>query len=123
MLGDKFFPVILTNHGGRYYHSNDFMAEVTHSGDKADAFNIEAERFDHYSRTWASWQHSAFLIQAVSCSMAQAAYVAMVNQSKKDLAAESGGRSAFFFQSFGCSGGVYRHHPGIIGHNRLRSCS
>ena len=64
-------------------------------GDKADSFNIEAERFDHYSRTWASWQHSAFLMQAVSCTMAQAAYVAMVTQSKKDLAAESGGRSAF----------------------------
>ena len=83
--------------------------EVTHSGDKADSFNIEAERFDHYSRTWASWQHSAFLIQAVSCSMAQAAYVAMVNQSKKDLAIESGGRSAF--QSFGCSEGVVPPSP------------
>ena len=43
----KFFPVILTNHGGWYYRSNDFMVEVTHSGDEADSFNIEAERFDH----------------------------------------------------------------------------
>ena len=68
------------------------MMEVTHSGDKADSFNIEAERFDHYLRMWASWQHSAFLIQAVSCPMAQASYDAMVAQSKKDLAAESGGR-------------------------------
>ena len=47
--------------------SDDFIAEVTHSGDK----------------------HCEFLIQAVSCSMAQAAYVAMVNQAKKDLATES----------------------------------
>ena len=69
MWGDRFFPVILTNHGGWYYHSNDFMVEVTHSGDKADSFNIEAERFDHYSRTWASWQHSAFLMQAVLTSL------------------------------------------------------
>ena len=110
MRGDRFFPVILTNHGGWYYHSNDFMMEVTHSGDKADSFNIEAERFDHYSRTWASWQHSAFLMQAVSCSMAQAAYVAMVTQSKKDLAAESGGRSAF--ESYnGRSAGVQPPSP------------
>ena len=109
MRGDKFFPVILTNHGGWYYHSSDFMREVTHSGDKVDSSNIEAERFDHYSRTWASWQHSSFLVQAVACSMAQAAYVAMVNQSKKDLANESGGRSAF--QSFGNSGGVLPPSP------------
>ena len=107
--GTKFSPVILTNHGGWYYHSNDFSAEVTHNGDKADSFNIEAERFDHYLHTWASWQHSVFLIQAVSCSMAQAAYVAMVNQSKKDLATESGGRSAF--QSFGSLGGVQPPSP------------
>ena len=43
-----------------YYHSN---LQCTHSGDKAESFNIEAERFDHYSRTWASWQHStAFIV-------------------------------------------------------------
>ena len=67
--GDTFFPVILTNHGGWQYHSNDFMVEVTHSGDKADLYNIKAERFDHYSRTRASWsgQHSTFLIQDPSC--------------------------------------------------------
>ena len=111
MRGDRFFPVILTNHGGWYYHSSDFMMEVTHSGDKADSFNIEAERFDHYSRTWASWQHSAFLMQAVSCTMAQAAYVAMVTQSKKDLAAESGGRSSF--ESYGRSAGVQPPSPRV----------
>ena len=111
MRGDRFFPVILTNHGGWYYHSSDFMMEVTHSGDKADSFNIEAERFDHYSRTWASWQHSAFLMQAVSCTMAQAAYVAMVSQSKKDLAIESGGRSSF--ESYGRSAGVQPPSPRV----------
>ena len=111
MRGGRFFPVILTNHGGWYYHSSDFMMEVTHSGDKADSFNIEAERFDHYSRTWASWQHSAFLMQAVSCTMAQAAYVAMVTQSKKDLAAESGGRSSF--ESYGRSAGVQPPSPRV----------
>ena len=109
MRGDKFSPVILTNHGGWYHHSNDFMVEVAHSGDKVDSINIEAERFDHYSRTWASWQHSAFLKQAVSCSMAQAAYVAMVNQSKKDLAAESGGRSTF--AAYGRSEGILPPSP------------
>ena len=109
--GDPFFPVILTNHGGWYYHSSDFMMEVTHSGDKADSFNIEAERFDHYSRTWASWQHSAFLMQAVSCTRAQAAYVAMVSQSKKDPAAESGGRSSF--ESYGRSAGVQPPSPRV----------
>ena len=36
MWGDKFFPVIITNHGGWYFHSTDFMMEVTHSGDKAE---------------------------------------------------------------------------------------
>ena len=69
-------------------------------------FAHAAERFDHYSRTWAGWQHSAFLIQAVACSMAQAAYTAMVNQARQDLAKESGGRSAF-----GCSGGVMPPSP------------
>ena len=106
MRGDKFFPVIITNHGGWYFHSTDFMMEVTHSGDKAESSNNEAERFDHYSRTWASWQHSAFLIQAVACSMAQAAYTAMVNQARQDLAKETGGRS-----TFGCSGGVMPPSP------------
>ena len=92
-----------------YHLSNDFMSEATHSSDKVESHNIEAERFDHYSRTWASWQHSAFLMQAVSCSMAQSAYVAMVAQSKKDLATESGGRSAF--ESCGSSAGIQPPSP------------
>ena len=96
--------------GSRYY----FMVEVAHSGDKAESYNNEVERFDHYLRTWASWQHSAFLIQAVSCSMAQAAHYAMVVQSKKDLTTESGGRSAF--QSHGHPAGVLPPSPAITGH-------
>ena len=55
------------------------------------------------------YRASAFLMQAVSCTMAQAAYVAMVAQSKKDLAAESGGRSAF--ESYGRSAGVQPPSP------------
>ena len=73
----------------------DFLIEATHSGDKVASCDVEAERFDHYSRTWASWQHSTFLMQAVACSMANAACQAMVEQSKRDLAKESGGRAAF----------------------------
>ena len=95
MRGDRFFPVILTNHGGWYRESKDFLIEATHSGDKVASCDVEAERFDHYSRTWASWQHSTFLMQAVACSMANAACHAMVEQSKRDLAKESGGRAAF----------------------------
>ena len=95
MRGDRFFPVILTNHGGWYRESKDFLVEATHSGDKVASCDVEAERFDHYSRTWASWQHSTFLMQAVACSMANAACQAMVEKSKRDLAKESGGRAAF----------------------------
>ena len=47
----------------------------------------------------------------ISCSMAQVAYVAMVTQSKKDLAAESGGRSAF--ESYGRSAGVQPPSPRV----------
>ena len=51
MCGDRFYPVILTNHCGWYCHSNGSMAAVAHSGDKTELFNIEADRFDHYSCT------------------------------------------------------------------------
>ena len=95
MRGDLFFPVIITNHGGWYRESKDFFVEVTHSGDKAASHDVEAERFYHYSRTWASWQHSTFLMQAVACSMAQAVSNAITEQAKRDLAKESGGRAAF----------------------------
>ena len=74
--GDIFYPAIITNHGSWYYQSSDFLRAVTHSGDKVDCTDLEAERFDHYSRTWASWKHSTFLMQAVACNMAQATYTA-----------------------------------------------
>ena len=48
MRGDRFFPVIITNHGGWYRESKDFLVEATHSGDKAAPYGVEAERFDHY---------------------------------------------------------------------------
>ena len=55
------------------------MMELTYSGDKAAPF---AERCDHHIR--------------VSCTiLAQAAYEAIVEQSRKDLAVESGGKAAF----------------------------
>ena len=45
-------------------------------------------------------------MQAVACSMAQAASDALVEQSKRDLAKESGGRAAF------------RMGGGDVGHNK-----
>ena len=55
-MRDVFYPAIITNHGGWYYQSSDFLRAVTHSGDKVDSLDLEAGRFDHYSRTWSSWQ-------------------------------------------------------------------
>ena len=97
--GDVFYPAIITNHGGWYYQSSDFLRAVTHSGDKVDC-TPEAERFDHYSRTWSSWKHSTFLMQAVACNMVQATYTAFETASKKALATESGGKSAPKTQKF-----------------------
>ena len=68
---------------------------MTHSGDRAESANLEAGRFDHYSRTWASWQHGAFLKQAVSCAMARATYAAMARKAKTDLVNELGTKAAF----------------------------
>ena len=49
--------------------------------------------------------------------MAQAAYSAMVNQSNRYIAAETGGRSDF--QGFGNTQRAYsHHHPVTIGHDR-----
>ena len=57
-----------------------------------------------------NFTYCAFLIQAVSCSMAQAAYMALVDQSRKDLAVESGGKTAFE-SSNGHSAGVKPPSP------------
>ena len=102
--GDVFYPAIITNHGCWYYQSSDFLRAVTHSGDKVDCTDLEAERFDHYSWTWASWKHSTFLMQAVACNMAQATYTAFETASRKALATESGGKSAQTFDNWDNSG-------------------
>ena len=52
--GDVFYPAIITNHGGWDYQSSNLLRAVTHSGDKVDCTDLEAERFDHCSRTWSS---------------------------------------------------------------------
>ena len=94
-----FHPAIITNHGGWYYHSSDFLKAVTHSGDRADGFDLEAEVFYHYSRTWSSWKHNTFLMQAVACNMAQATSKAFETAAKKALTAESRGKLAQFFNN------------------------
>ena len=53
---------------------NDFVANVAHSGDAAPDYDIEAPRFDHHGRTWASWTHTAFMRQAVACATAVATF-------------------------------------------------
>ena len=102
--GDVFYPVIITNHGGWYYQSSNFLRAVTHSGDKIDCMDLETERFDHYSRTWSSWKHSTFLMQAVACNMAQATYTAFETASKKALATEPGSKSTQSFNNCDNSG-------------------
>ena len=63
-----------------------------HSGDEVPDYDIEAPRFDHHARTWASWTHTAFLRQAVSCAIAVATYGTAARTAKDDLRAA--GRSA-----------------------------
>ena len=79
MAGDRFHPIILTPYGGWWRwgnnsEHNDFAANVAHSGDAAPDYDIEAPRFDHHGRTWASWTHTAFMRQAVACATAVATY-------------------------------------------------
>ena len=42
--------------------------------DAAPDYDIEAPRFDHHGRTWASWTHTAFMRQAVACATAVATF-------------------------------------------------
>ena len=79
MAGDRFHPIILTPYGGWWRwgnnsEHNDFVANVAHSGDAAPDYDIEAPRFDHHGRTWASWTHTAFMRQAVACATAVATF-------------------------------------------------
>ena len=76
---DRFHPIILTPYGGWWRwgnnsEHNDFLANVAHSGDAAPGYDIEAPRFDHHGRTWASWTHTAFMRQAVACATAVATF-------------------------------------------------
>ena len=95
--GDRFHPVILTPCGGWWRWGDhgehgEFLANIVHSGDEVPDYDIEAPRFDHHARTWASWTHTAFLRQAVSCAIAVATYGAAARTAKDDLRAA--GRSA-----------------------------
>ena len=79
MAGDRFHPIILTPYGGWWRwgnnsEHNDFLVNVAHSGDAAPDYDIEAPRFDHHGRTWASWTHTAFMRQAVACATAVATF-------------------------------------------------
>ena len=72
-------PPGLTPYGGWWRwgnnsEHNDFVANVAHSGDAAPDYDIEAPRFDHHGRTWASWTHTAFMRQAVACATAVATF-------------------------------------------------
>ena len=61
------------------------MANVAHSGDAAPDYDIEAPRFDHHGRTWASWTHTAFMRQAVACATAVATYGGATYAAKSEM--------------------------------------
>ena len=75
-------------HGGEY---NEFMLRTAHTGDDIPDFNIEAERFDHHARTWASWTHHAFTRQMVACAMATGTYAGVAARSREATRAQSYG--------------------------------
>ena len=79
LAGDRFHPIVLSQHGGWWRwgdrdEHNDFICNISHSGDNAPDYDIEADRFDNHARTWSSWTHTAFLRQAVACAIAVASY-------------------------------------------------
>ena len=59
-----------------------------------DSRFVDVERFDHHSRTWASWKQGVFLKQAVACMAASGQYQALQERAIRALAAEGGGRAA-----------------------------
>ena len=92
LAGDRFHPIVLTPHGGWWRwgdhgEHNDFIANVAHSGDGAPDYDLEAPRFDHYGRTWASWTHTAFMRQAVACATAVATYGGATYAAKEEIRA------------------------------------
>ena len=94
MRGDQFFPVLLSIHGGWYPESRAFLKAMLHSGDSKLSQHAGHGRFDHYSRTWASWKHGVFLKQAVACMAARGQYLALRKRAILALAAESDGSAA-----------------------------
>ena len=94
--GDRSHAVMLTPHGGwwqwgRGGECNEFLQRTTHTGDDIADFKLEAERFDHHARTWASWTHHAFTRQMVACAMASGAYAGVTARSREMLRAQSYG--------------------------------
>ena len=90
MAGDRFYPIVLTPYGGwwrwgNHGEHNDFIANVAHSGYGAPDYDIEAPRFDHHGRTWASWTHTAFMRQAVACATAVATYGGATYAAKAEI--------------------------------------
>ena len=55
-------------------HTAGGGAGATIPSDAAPDYDIEAPRFDHHGRTWASWTHTAFMRQAVACATAVATF-------------------------------------------------
>ena len=92
--GDSSYLVVLSIYCGWYPEASGFLAAATHGGDRIDGSCAEAERFDHHSRTWASWSHGAFLMQAVACAAARAQYRAMRRRALEELASAGAGQAA-----------------------------
>ena len=67
------------------------MQRTTHTGYDIADYNIEAERFDHHARTWASWTHHAFTRQMVACAMASGTYAGVTARSREIVRAGSYG--------------------------------
>ena len=80
--------VFVWGHGGE---CNEFLQRTTHTGDDIADFNIEAERFDHHARTWASWTHHALTRQMVACAMASGACAGATARSREMVRAQSYG--------------------------------
>jgi len=96
IAGDRFHPIILTPYGGWWRWSdrgehNDFLINASHSGDDTPDYDIEAPRFDHHARTWASWTHTAFTRQAVACATATASYGGAIYSAHAELRRASNG--------------------------------
>ena len=88
---------------------------MLHSGDSKPSLFVDHERFDHHSRTWASWKHSVFLKQAVACMAASGQYLALHKRAIQALAAESDGRAAG--RSAGARAQAWLpHRPGCMWH-------